>query len=234
MAFWTLSSKKYTFYLYWSCFQQSDLYVQVESRCLLPLLNFFLSLRRLFVDRSYNVSNLMDDLKQLYRLSGGPQGKGITFIFTDNDIKDESFLEYLNNILKGGEVSQLFTREELDEIGQDLVGTMKKEFPKRPPTVENLYDYFASRAKKNLHVVLCFSPVGGKFRARSLKFPGLITGCTINWFSKWPRDALVAVSKHFLTSFPIECTPAVKSQVIECMGSVHDALSQICTEYFQR
>uniref|UniRef100_A0A8C3MSF3 Uncharacterized protein n=1 Tax=Geospiza parvula TaxID=87175 RepID=A0A8C3MSF3_GEOPR len=183
--------------------------------------------------RSYNVTNLAEDLKVLYR-TAGQEGQGITFIFTDNEIKEESFLEYVNNLLSSGEISNLFARDELDEITQSLVPVMKKELPRHPPTFDNLYEYFLSRAKKNLHVVLCFSPVGEKFRARSLKFPGLISGCTMDWFSRWPREALVAVSNYFLSEFNMVCPPPVKTEIVQTMGLFHDIVSESCENYFQR
>ncbi|KAM6355884.1 LOW QUALITY PROTEIN: dynein axonemal heavy chain 8 [Podargus strigoides] len=182
--------------------------------------------------RFYNASSLLDDLKFLYR-TAGEGGQGITFIFTDNEIKEESFLEYINNLLSSCEISNLFGRDELDQITQVLIPMMKKEMSQCPPTFDN-YEYFISRAKKNLHVVLCFSPVGEKFRAHSLKFPGLTSGCTMDWFSRWPKEALVAVSSYFLSEFNMVCSASVKTQIVETMGLFHDIVSKSCENYFQR
>ncbi|CAG5978557.1 unnamed protein product [Menidia menidia] len=183
--------------------------------------------------RTYNMGNFMDDLKLLYNTAGA-EGKGITFIFTDNEIKDEAFLEYLNNVLSSGEVSNLFAKDEMQEIAGNLIPIMKKEFPRIPPTFDNLYDYFISRSRKNLHVVLCFSPVGQKFRSRCMKFPGLISGCTMDWFTPWPTEALVAVSTYFLSKFEMVCPADVKTSVMATMGTYHDKVSETCESYFER
>ena len=53
----------------------------------------------------------------------------------------------------------MFARDEMDEILGELIPVMKKEFPRRPPSNENLYEFYMSRVRNNLHVVLCFSPV---------------------------------------------------------------------------
>ncbi|XP_076677676.1 dynein heavy chain 8, axonemal kl-3 isoform X2 [Andrena cerasifolii] len=186
------------------------------------------------LSRTYNVGTLIEDLRKIYRTAGTGASKGHTFIFTDNEIKEEGFLEYINNILSVGEVANLFPADQLDDIQTTVTPLMKVDDPRRPPTPDNLYDYFIWRARNHLHVALCFSPVGERFRSRALKFPALISGCTINWFWRWPRDALYAVGEHFLKRFKIICTPEVKQHLVEVMGDMQDDVNDVCTEYFDR
>eukprot|EP00049_Salpingoeca_infusionum_P010530 m.182232 g.182232 ORF g.182232 m.182232 type:complete len:2544 (-) comp14667_c0_seq7:2478-10109(-) len=191
------------------------------------------SIFQIQLSRSYNANNLMEDIKVLYNIAG-VKGKGLTFIMTDNEIKQEDFLEYINNLLATGEIGGLFARDELDEICSELTPVMKQEFPRRPPTNENLYDYFISRVRNNLHVVLCFSPVSEKFRTRALKFPAVFGGTTMDWFMAWPKDALIAVADHFLSNFPVVCTDEVKRSMVDTMGVVQDGVGRACNDYFQR
>lgn len=141
------------------------------------------------VTKTYNVTNLLEDIKAMYKIAGF-KGQPVAFIFTDAEVKEESFLEYINQILMTGEVSGLMPKDEIDLIVNDIRPIMKAVQPDTVDTYENLYKFFIDRVRDNLHVILCFSPVGDKFARRAMQFPGLINGCTIDWFLPWPVDAL--------------------------------------------
>ncbi|XP_055377517.1 dynein axonemal heavy chain 5 [Condylostylus longicornis] len=183
--------------------------------------------------RSYNVANFLEDLKLLYRTCG-VQGKGTTFLFSDLDIKEEGFLEYLNNILSSGVISNLFNKDEQQEIVQELMPVMKRENQKKTATPESVMEYFLQRVCHNLHVVFCFSPVGETFRTRVQRFPALVSGCTIDWFEPWPKEALILVAEHFLDDFEIECSSEVKTELVEALGTIQDIVAETSNDYFQR
>lgn len=67
-----------------------------------------------------------------------------------------------------------------------------------------------------------------------MKFPGLISGCTIDWFSKWPEDALIEVSSHFLENYNMVAVPEVKKELVLIMAEIQDGVSDFCLQYFDR
>lgn len=66
------------------------------------------------------------------------------------------------------------------------------------PSKETSWRFFINRVRKNLHMCLCFSPVGDAFRNRARKFPALVNATVIDWFHPWPYDALLSVADKFL------------------------------------
>ncbi|CAF5212743.1 unnamed protein product, partial [Rotaria magnacalcarata] len=49
---------------------------------------------------------------------------------------------------------------------------------------------------------LCMSPVGSSFRTRCRMFPSLVNCCTLDWFSEWPREALLSVAHTSFEKYP--------------------------------
>lgn len=95
-------------------------------------------------------------------------------------------------------------------------------------TWDNLYSFFLERVRNKLHVCLCFSPVGVKFSRRAQQFPGLINGCTIDWFLSWPEEALTSVSGKFIDEFSMACPDTVKDSLKLMMGAVHVNVTAAC------
>ena len=104
-------------------------------------------------------------------------------MYSDTQILKESMVEDICNILNNGEVPNLFPLEEktriIDEMSSYIQGTSNEK-----------YGYFVKQCKKNLHLVICMSPVGEAFRRRLRTFPALVNCTTIDWFLPWPEEAL--------------------------------------------
>lgn len=74
--------------------------------------------------------------------------------------------------------------------------------PLSPLPLTPLRAYFV-RVRENLHVVLAMSPIGENFRNRTRMYPGLVNCTTIDWFQRWPADALVEVATKFIQDIPV-------------------------------
>ncbi|ELK30056.1 Dynein heavy chain 6, axonemal [Myotis davidii] len=102
-----------------------------------------------------------------------------------DEIVVEEFLEDINNILNSGEVPNLFEKDELEQV---LAATRPraKEAGISEGNRDEVFQYFISRVRQKLHIVLCMSPVGEAFRSRCRMFPSLVNCCTIDWFVQAP------------------------------------------------
>ena len=80
--------------------------------------------------------------------------------------------------------------------------------------------------RDNLHIVLCFSPVGQKFRERARKFPALFNECCIDWFLPWPEEALISVAETFIKNFKeLYTKPETKIELYKHVGYVHQLVT---------
>eukprot|EP00392_Amoebophrya_sp_AT5.2_P015402 g15604.t1 len=185
------------------------------------------------ITKSYNDNALFEDLRGLY-VSAGAKGDKVTFIFTDAEVKNEGFLEYLNSILATGEVVGLFQKDERDGMAAECRNDYVRDYPGAEETMANFYRYFMDRLRDNLHLVLCFSPMNEKFPVRAQKFPALFSAVAMTWFLPWPAEALVAVASAFLGPYEID-TPTSKKQLLyELLGSMQAMVGDVCGEYFTR
>jgi hypothetical protein len=120
---------------------------------------------------------LSPNVNAIFR-SAGVANKRVVFMYTDSQIKFSSMLEGINNILNTGEVPNLFPSDELQQVLDGVLSAAKEA--KQASTPASIFKFFVSQCRKNLHMVLCFSPVGDGLRNRLHQFPSLVNCCTID------------------------------------------------------
>ncbi|XP_072544049.1 dynein axonemal heavy chain 2 [Salminus brasiliensis] len=175
------------------------------------------------VTKQYRKQEFREDIKKLYRLTG-VDNKPTVFLFNDTQIVDESFLEDINNILSSGEVPNLYKPDEFEEVQSALFDSARKENVLETP--DAMFNYLIERVRNNLHIVLCMSPVGEPFRNRIRQYPALVNCTTLDWFSEWPRDALLEVAERYLDGLNLGNVEGIQTKVASIFVTMHQSVAQ--------
>ncbi|KAH6601980.1 hypothetical protein BASA61_001578 [Batrachochytrium salamandrivorans] len=181
------------------------------------------------ISKSYGNMEWREDLKR-FLIKAGAEDRQCVFLFSDTQIKHESFLEDINNMLNTGEVPNIFPMDEKAVIIEKVRDALTRDNPKIDTSPAFLYNSFISRCKENLHIVLGMSPIGDAFRNRLRMFPSLVNCCTIDWFQVWPEDALEIVATKFLED--VELTDHVRASVVTMCKGFHTDTRVLSAKFF--
>ena len=143
------------------------------------------------ISSDYRLNSFKDDLQKMYNKTGLSDDTGLLFILTENQIIDEKFMVLVNDLLSSGDVQDLFSPDDKEVIYNKVKQNVKNG------TMQDVWNFFIGRIKKNLHVCLCFSP-GENLRNKARKFPSIINSTVIDWFQPWPEEALTSVAREQL------------------------------------
>ncbi|MBN3294079.1 DYHC protein, partial [Polypterus senegalus] len=166
-----------------------------QSLCRLAAFLSMLEVFQITLRKGYGIHDLRSDIAALY-MKVGVKNIGSVFLHTDAQIPDERFLVLINDMLASGDIPDLFSEEEVDNIISSI--RMELRGLGLLDTRENCWQFFIDRIRRQLKVVLCFSPVGFTLRTRARKFPALVNCTVIDWFHAWPLEALQSVSSSFI------------------------------------
>ncbi|XP_053933024.1 dynein axonemal heavy chain 1 [Cuculus canorus] len=181
------------------------------------------------LSKNYDVTEWRDDLRKIM-MKAGLQNLPKTFLFVDTQIKNESFLEDINNLLNSGEVPNIYGLDDQEQIMTAMKPVVRDLG--QQPTKANLMAAYTGRVRSNIHVVLCMSPIGEVFRSRLRQFPSLVNCCTIDWFNEWPAEALQCVASFFLQEIPhLSASPEDVKGVIQVCVEIHQSVAEKCQVY---
>lgn len=92
---------------------------------------------------------------------------------------------------------RLANRELDNKPGHQIEDFESDELDKQIPLTER-FERFLRVCKKNLKIILAFSPIGEILRSKARNFPQILTCVTIDWFIPWPDTAFQETGRALL------------------------------------
>nr|XP_031838488.1 dynein heavy chain 7, axonemal-like [Nomia melanderi] len=185
------------------------------------------------MSQQYSTYEWHEDLKNILRKSAASDLHTV-FLFMDTQVREETFLEDISNLLNSGEVPNIFAADEMTDICEKMrvIDRQRDRSLQTDGSPIALFNFFVQTVREHLHVVVTMSPIGDNFRVRIRKFPALVNCCTIDWLQKWPEDALLAVATKFLGE--IDLTIKERDACIEMCQLFHTSTQDLSLEFLRK
>ncbi|RLN86865.1 hypothetical protein BBJ28_00018703, partial [Nothophytophthora sp. Chile5] len=151
------------------------------------------------VTRQYDAGSFRTDLKSLL-VKAGVEGQHHILYLEDHHFTQDAILELTNSLLSSGEVPGLYTHEEIEpqiaplkELMLESIGASGQE------QIRTVYDFFVSRVRQFVHVVLAMDSRHSQFALRCESNPALYTRCAIVWMGEWSVSSMTRLPELLLT-----------------------------------
>jgi dynein heavy chain len=182
------------------------------------------------VAKGYGMLEWREDVKTCL-LKAGLEEHPMIFLFSDTQIVQEQQVEDINNILSSGDLPNLYSNEEIDQIMSTCrIDCQRKKIPL---TKINIFSQYILRVRRNIHVVFCMSPLGDAYRSRLIMFPSLVSCCTIDWFMPWPEEALINVAANKMTADDYKLGDHLDA-IVQTFKEIHQTVEVQSDEFYER
>jgi len=120
---------------------------------------------QLEIKTGFNLKDFRIKLKDMYELSAyrDKMKKPLCFIFSDNDVMQETFLEDIQNMLNSGIVPNIYAADEVSRV-RDEMTPRYKAMGQTNESPDAMIEWFYNRVKDQMHLAILMSPVGATFR----------------------------------------------------------------------
>eukprot|EP00111_Clytia_hemisphaerica_P023720 TCONS_00069889-protein len=181
------------------------------------------------VSKNYCINDFKEDIKKVL-LKAGVEGIKITFFLNDRNIVQESFMEYVCSLMSGSGFSNFFDSEGKENISVKLRSDQNIR-QSSDDSMESLFELFKQRVKQNLHVVFSTSPFTEHFQERCRVYPAIINYSTVDWYNKWPAEALSIVAEKFILDKSLQEAINIPRAFLDILVFTHSTANDMCKRF---
>ncbi|XP_036133658.1 dynein heavy chain 14, axonemal [Molossus molossus] len=181
---------------------------------------------------NYAYMEFKQDFKKVF-IQAALEGNPTALIVANLHPDQEAFLEDLNSILNLGKVPDIFENEELNSLTLKIRSLA--ELTEHTDSRQTVLSFFQKKIHKNLHIFMLVSPAGPNFRQNCRIYSSMISACTIDWYERWPEEALLVVANSFLREkVNLENRKNLKEKLAPTCVQIHKSVENLSTKFFQK